>query len=66
MTQDSAIKSFSEESLNQCGYTRMPPVFRYLPTSIKITKTCTYNGNSNSVDLEIKGTGILEENCHIF
>jgi hypothetical protein len=39
-----------------------------LPTSIKITKTCRYNGTSNSVDLEIKETGILyeEENCQIF
>ena len=39
-----------------------------LPVPTKITKTCRINRNVKSVDLEIKGTGILEEeeNCQIF
>jgi hypothetical protein len=39
-----------------------------LPVATKITKTCRINRNVKSVDLEIQGTGILEEeeNCQIF
>jgi hypothetical protein len=52
-------KDFKPAWLHQKG---VPSVWIYsLPTSIKITKTCRYNGTIKTVDLETEGTGILHE-----
>jgi hypothetical protein len=59
-------KDFKPVWIHQRG---IPSFWIYsLSTSIKVTTTCRNNGTIISVDLEIKGTGVLheEENCQIF